>query len=48
MLLASLLGRSAARGELAMLLGTRATRETGKELVFFSKSLWTAKLLVVN
>lgn len=37
-LLASLLERSAARGELAALLGMHAASDTGKELVVFSKS----------
>lgn len=37
-LLAGLPGRSAARGELAVLLGTHAANETGKDLVVFSAS----------
>lgn len=40
---ASLLGRSAASRELAVLLGMHTASETGKEPVVFSKSLWTAK-----
>lgn len=42
------LPRGAAGGERAEFFGTRAVRETGKELGVFSKSLWTSELLRAN